>query len=118
MGGGVCPPAYMAPEHWDDAALAGPPADVYALGLILYELLVGRHALADLHLPHSQQEWREAHAQRLPQAPRPLRVGAPRVPQAVEELDLACLAKRPDDRPSAQEATRVQHAALKDISGT
>src|SRR5262249_10653252 len=32
--------------------------------------------------------------------------------------DLACLAKRPDDRPSAQEATRVQHAALKDISGT
>jgi serine/threonine-protein kinase len=32
---------YMAPEQIGDAAKAGPPADVFALGAILYELVVG-----------------------------------------------------------------------------
>ncbi len=40
---GIGTPAYMAPEqikaaHWKDV---GPPADIYALGMILYELLDG-----------------------------------------------------------------------------
>ncbi|MEZ0230741.1 MAG: tetratricopeptide repeat protein, partial [Planctomycetota bacterium] len=35
---------YMAPEQMEDAASAGPPADVFALGAILYECLAGHPA--------------------------------------------------------------------------
>jgi serine/threonine protein kinase len=34
-------PAYMAPEQGRDAKYVGPPADVWALGVILYECLTG-----------------------------------------------------------------------------
>lgn len=34
-------PLYMAPEQVEDATQAGPSADLYALGVILYEMLAG-----------------------------------------------------------------------------
>ena len=35
---------YMAPEQLEDAARAGPPADAFAVGAVLYECLAGRPA--------------------------------------------------------------------------
>ena len=37
---------YMAPEQLEDAKSVGPPADVFALGAVLHECLVGRPAFA------------------------------------------------------------------------
>jgi alkyl hydroperoxide reductase subunit AhpC/predicted Ser/Thr protein kinase len=39
-------PAYMAPEQTSGQAVA-PPSDVFALGLILYEMATGKKAIAD-----------------------------------------------------------------------
>jgi WD40 repeat protein len=40
--GAVGTPFYMAPEQWVNASRAGPPADIYALGAITYEVLTGK----------------------------------------------------------------------------
>ncbi|MFE2416121.1 serine/threonine-protein kinase [Streptomyces hokutonensis] len=87
---------YIAPER----ALgrpAGPPSDVYSLGCVLYQLLVGQppfrasSAIAVLH----------HHLDTPPVPPRELGVG---LPPAFENYLLGLLAKRPEDRPTAGQA--------------
>jgi hypothetical protein len=93
-------PAYIAPEGWVNAHDVREPADIYALGVMLYELFARRHPLLDLAQDHSQQAWRQAHEA---QTPPPLRTVDPRLPEELEALALACLAKDPHERPSARE---------------
>lgn len=86
--------AYMAPEQWDDAATAGQPADAYAFGIILGELLLGDHPLLPLHERHSQDEWHQAH---LSGSRRPL----PSVyPMPMQQLYAALLNPDPTQRPT------------------
>jgi len=42
-GASVGTPAYMAPEQWRNAVAVGPLSDVYALAVVAYEALTGRH---------------------------------------------------------------------------
>jgi serine/threonine-protein kinase len=102
--------AYMAPEQWDDARYAGTPADIYAFGVMLSEIFAGRHALLDLTRPHSQEEWERAHHD---PHPRPLREVASDVPAVIEALYRQCLARAPEDRPSAAEALAVLQAGAR-----
>ena len=102
--------AYMAPEQWDDARYAGTPADIYALGVMLSEIFAGRHALLDLTQPHSQDDWERAHHD---PHPRPLREVAPDVPEVIEVLYQRCLARAPEDRPTAAQALATLQAGAR-----
>ena len=101
---------YMAPEQWIDARYAGTPADIYAFGVMLSEIIAGRHALLDLNSAHTLDNWKGAHQH--PQ-PRSLREIAPDTPVVIEELYRRCLAHNPRDRPTAAEALAILQAGAR-----
>jgi serine/threonine-protein kinase len=94
-------PAYMAPEQAAADPSTDHRADLYALGLIAYEMLTGTHPFAG----RSTQAMLAAH---LTESPTPLVVRRRDVPREVAALVMRLLAKRPDDRPSS--ATEVMRA--------
>ena len=82
---------YMAPEQ-----ARGEPvdarADIYAFGLILYDLLLGRRAVGS-----EQSEMGEL-LRRMTQAPPPLRSLEPSIPEALDQLITRCLQPPAADR--------------------
>jgi hypothetical protein len=84
--------AYAAPETLAGEP-AGPRADLYALGVVLFEVTTGRHPFADARTPDAMLD---AQLHRPPPRPSHLR---PRVSPLLEQLLLDLLQKRPDDRP-------------------
>lgn len=83
-------PAYMAPEQFDGRR-ADPRTDVYALGVVLFEMLVGRLPFnGDTPVAVAVQ-----HATETPTAVRTLRAD---VPKWLERLVARCLDKDPGRR--------------------
>ena len=86
-------PAYMAPEQCLAAAAIDGKADVYALGVILYEMLSGR-------LPFDAQHNFDFMAAHVRGVPIPLRSLVPELPVEAGDLVHSMLAKDPAERPS------------------
>jgi tRNA A-37 threonylcarbamoyl transferase component Bud32 len=102
-GSAVGTAAYMAPEQ-----AAGKPvdgrADVYSLGVLLFEMITGRHPFPS----KTDHEYLVRHADDTP--PRPGKL-APRCPPALEACILRCLQKAPADRyPDAATVAKVLRA--------
>jgi serine/threonine-protein kinase len=88
--------SYLAPERALGRA-AGPPADIYALGCVLYQLLTGG--------PPFQADTATAVVyQHVDAAPASLRHYRPDLPEPFDTYVLAMLAKDPEQRPTAQQA--------------
>jgi len=96
---GIGTPEYMAPEIFDERLARpdaddhqhGVDADLYALGVVAYELLTGR-------LPFSGRTPQAIAFGQVHHPPEPLRARRPDLPERLEVVVLRQLAKRPAER--------------------
>jgi serine/threonine-protein kinase len=99
-------PLYMAPETVLNPASVGPAADIYSVGAVAYFLLCGEPVftgtLMEVCLKHVHEDPVPA-ASRAPQA----------VPPELDQLVLACLKKKPHERPASAAALREALGALR-----
>jgi serine/threonine-protein kinase len=84
--------AYMAPEQFVTGQ-SSVQSDIFALGLILYEMVAGRHPF---HRPDAQ-ELQSIRAIQFAEPP-PLREIVPELTVELESVILRCLAKQPSER--------------------
>jgi tRNA A-37 threonylcarbamoyl transferase component Bud32 len=94
-------PAYMSPEQMARPDTVDLRADMWALGVVLYELLTGE-------LPFAGDNYADIALAASTARVRPLRSLAPEIPTALEDVILGCLSRNPADRPgSADELFRL-----------
>jgi serine/threonine-protein kinase len=93
-------PAYMAPEQFLHSKSAGPEADVYSLGVVLYEAFAGvlpfdGETNVAFFVAHTEHD------------PVHLRAKRSEVPADVSSMIMRCLEKDLRERPSAEDVARV-----------
>ena len=100
-------PAYMSPEHVRGDDL-DPRADVFALGLLLYEMATGRAAFGG----RTGGAIIEAILTRAPESVRTLN---PQLPPQLEEIINKCIEKDRDQRYASAAAVRADLLALRRV---
>ncbi|MBD3305524.1 protein kinase, partial [candidate division KSB3 bacterium] len=89
-------PEYGAPEQWRKAAHVDARADIYGLGVVLFELCCGRRPFDDGS--HGEPAYVLIGRHLSTPAPDP-REFNPDIPASLTEIILQCLEKDPDKRP-------------------
>jgi serine/threonine-protein kinase len=89
-------PSYMSPEQCRGHGKVDWRSDVYALGCIMYEMLVG-------HPPFQGSGYGEVLAQHIYEPPTPIRQLDPALPEGIETLIARMLQKNPEQRLQSME---------------
>ncbi len=105
LDGLVGTPTYMAPERFS-GGVCDAGADVYSLGVMLYEMLTGRRPF------ESEGDLFKLIVLHMDESPAPPSELRPELPPAIERLVLEALAKDSGQRPSAAELAARFAAAL------
>ena len=104
-------PAYMAPEQAAGDSSVDARADLYAAGLVMYEMLAGRGPFE----ARTPAEWMAAH---IATAPSDVQSARAELPAALANTVMACLAKAPDARPASSHAVLGQLDSVARVSAT
>jgi hypothetical protein len=88
-GAGIGTPEYMAPEQW--TGQAGPQADIYSLGVVLYELVTG-------HKPYTADTPAGIMIKQVKDPLPPPRQFVPDLPEDLESVIIKALDRQPEDR--------------------
>jgi serine/threonine-protein kinase len=106
-GATVGTPFYMSPEQCMGRPDIDERADVYGLGVLLYQMCTGQ-------LPYSSTSWIEVMALHM-SAPFPLlRAARPELPPALEACVMRAVQKQPDDRWPTMAALRQELEVLQE----
>lgn len=100
-------PDYISPEHARGRP-AGPPADLYAFGVLCFHMLTGQLPFTG----NSPMEVMEKHVHQVPPVPHEEQ---PSIPRALSELILKLLSKEPGERPDATQVKADLRAATRQI---
>jgi serine/threonine-protein kinase len=84
-------PMYMSPEQVRNAEFVDPRADIWSIGIVLYELLTGR-------TPFDEDGIGDTFAAVLGKAPAPPRGWRPEIPEDLDAVILRCLRQDPAER--------------------
>jgi serine/threonine protein kinase len=101
---------YAAPEQLRGEP-AAPQVDIYAAGLVLYEMIAGRGPFDDAAEPHA------IGAAHIDRPPPPLSMFA-ELPASLEDLVMSALSKRPEVRPADAFSFAARLRDLRDRPGT
>jgi WD40 repeat protein/serine/threonine protein kinase len=102
-------PEYGAPEQWGKARYADRRADIYGLGVVLFELCCGRRPFDDGS--HTEPSHVLIGRHLSTPAPDPREIN-PNIPQELVAVILRCLEKKPDKRPDSMTALRKELVSI------
>lgn len=107
-------PHYMAPERFDDTlGLVDGRVDIYALGIMLLEMLLGAHPF-EVHRSERLNK-QEVTMRHVIYVPPPLRELRPGLPDELSDVIVRMVEKRPSARPTADEVGRVLRSVVVDL---